>query len=817
MIVLTAFEIPYGLFVGWENTALEKAFDLSFSIIFIIDVVVNLRTARPKSFAGLWGWRHVARWHDRKFSPTAERNRLGERERTLTEPREIAVDYLKSIWFLIDVVSAIPWWAFTPSGSLLNICRILRFTRITRFLRVMRFGKVFRLIDYFRKHVGSFPAAKRLIASILVMPWLAHIHACVYYYAEHDNPASKITNYRGALHAVFVTFTTNDQAPAMTELGFWTGVSAVVVAFAFISTMIGNVSALFTNMDSDVTRRTSPTHRGHSLVLGWNNTIYAIVDQLLSGDEGEDHHVVILAEGNEEEMRRSIGERCQRGHASFEIVAGSHASEKNLRALNAHLASDIIVIGQEPRSLRDLDAHTCDPLNVYRESDVSVLRGIIACCRAIRAGWEAEEAGGAKLPKVPVVAAVSSEYAETMFSHGIPASLSACIKLQVVNTSDMLARCIAQMINDPRLMRVFDTMFSYDVPTASGDGEESSELYMVALDPSLVGRAFDEVSRSFPEAIVIGYLRGQACRVNPSRDDVLGAEDRLVVLAYRGTYLKLTASRSAARTDTPVPAERPARRAAKARPPRSVLVVGRGEKTKKILEQLAYFLPPHSVVMTEEDVRPLCELNGGGIEYRSIDIDMIKKTIIEAHKGVRDSSAPEQHDMVAASDTIAFIADSMDKSSHDAWTLMTLAALSSITHGKVEQKVILELVDPASSEGVESFGNPVAVISEELVNKYLVQLARSSERGVVVKELLDPSGNEIYIRELSYFLGDGESARPISFEEIMARARGLGEIAIGYCPRDDPRALVLCPVGDDRTKARRPDELGSIVVVAEEW
>jgi hypothetical protein len=97
------------------------------------------------------------------------------------------------------------------------------------------------------------------------------------------------------------------------------------------------------------------------------------------------------------------------------------------------------------------------------------------------------------------------------------------------------------------------------------------------------------------------------------------------------------------------------------------------------------------------------------------------------------------------------------------------------------------------------------------VSNFLVQLAVDPERGEVFTELLDPTGNEIYVRPVERFLSAGEG--DLTFDDISARARSLGEIAIGYIP-PPPEPLRLCP--HDGSARKSPPEYGRIVVVAED-
>jgi hypothetical protein len=136
---------------------------------------------------------------------------------------------------------------------------------------------------------------------------------------------------------------------------------------------------------------------------------------------------------------------------------------------------------------------------------------------------------------------------------------------------------------------------------------------------------------------------------------------------------------------------------------------------------------------------------------------------------------------------------------------------ASVAGRKLRASIIVELLDYRNLDLARAFGEMAAIISSELVSNFLVQLAVDPDRGAVFTELLDPAGNEIYVRPVERFLAPGEEE--LSFIDIFARARALGEIAIGYIP-PSPEPLRLCP--HDRDARKKPAEYGKIVVVAED-
>ena len=130
-------------------------------------------------------------------------------------------------------------------------------------------------------------------------------------------------------------------------------------------------------------------------------------------------------------------------------------------------------------------------------------------------------------------------------------------------------------------------------------------------------------------------------------------------------------------------------------------------------------------------------------------------------------------------DTLVITQDLKEQGGQDAEILLALHALSSyIKHRSTPPKIIVELLEHRYSQLVRLYGDVTVLMSTKLASDVLVQLADAPYRSEIFSELLDPDGNELYLRELSHYLRENESS--ISFTQLCARARSRGETAIGW-------------------------------------
>jgi len=813
-VVVSAFTIPYDLMVGWENPVTEIWWDILFLIVFGVDMVVNAMTARRRSFAGLWGWRNIAGLFWRPLSAKAKQRRERVPDTVFTKQPAVMLAYLTSGWFLIDLMATMPWGLLASSAAVLGSARLLRLLRLARLARLLRLAKGLRFFDRIGIVTKSFPAVRRMFLSLLMLPWLAHVHACLLFYAESGNPTTQVTTYRMALHSVFVTFTTSNQAKAITPLGFWIGISAVCISVLVIGMLFGNIAALFTALDIKKERIHKEVRVKHTIVLGWHNTIYSVVDQLSLEQEGRAGDTVILADLPSDQMWQEISENCSHVEAGkLDIIKGSISSVKNIRDLQIDAARQVIVLGYDREDVEQspgMASAASQKGSVI--PDIHALKALLACCHALNPS-EASEAGiGGPKRKIPIVVAVRSAAAAVVMDRGIPANLRHAIDLHVVDTSDFLVRCITQVVNEPLMARVYHELFSYEGNVLPGGEDISSEIYTAGVDElGVAGLTCEQVLLGCETAVPIGYFGREGLVLNPGRGtESAGHEleltDRVVAVANERAHM-LWDDRSQKETADPSLSDC-------IREPKQVLVLGSGPKSSKILDHLPEYLPVGSTVLTDQNVTGL---PSGEHQYRRVTLGKAMDVLLDQRQieaEVATGADVLTADDVCRCDTVVILADLTDRRSHDAHVLMTLTAVYAMVADHEELPVIvIELLDYRNFELAQAFGNPLAIVSADLVSNFLVQLAREPDRGEVFKELLDRRGNEIYMRPAEAYFGPDD--RALSFDDIRLRARARNEIAVGYCPLDN-QPLQLCPLGKFRTDKLAAQEFNRIVVVAEE-
>ena len=147
----------------------------------------------------------------------------------ITQKKKIAINYLLSFWFYLDLLAIFPFSFFFSHSSKANIPLYLRLIRAPSFYRVIKIFRLFvtlrkknsnfvsKLINFFKKRTENI-FVKNLPFFLLVFV-MAHIFACVWHYFNSSNPNNWIfsANYAGeptidryfsSLYFIYTTLTT---------------------------------------------------------------------------------------------------------------------------------------------------------------------------------------------------------------------------------------------------------------------------------------------------------------------------------------------------------------------------------------------------------------------------------------------------------------------------------------------------------------------------------------------------------------------------------------------------------------------------------
>ena len=400
--------------------------------------------------------------------------------------------------------------------------------------------------------------------------------------------------------------------------------------------------------------------------------------------------------------------------------------------------------------------------------------------------------------------------------------------VQAVVPHDIIGRLMIQCARQAHLAEVYDALCGFD----------GMEFYFAEW-PQLVGQPWGEVAFSFPDACPIGVRRPNAAVVaaaamaangsddpaarwggillNPPDDYIINEGDEVLVIAEDDDTYK------------PCPPARPAPGPAPewAPPPReneNVLLIGWRRDLYDMLMELDKFVRPGCVVTilapveTEERESLLEQGKAVALTLRHIELNHVcGSTILRRDiESVMHERAYSSVLVLASEGNAGASGQKIDSaaqcSASDSRSLTTLLLVSDVRRAMLEREppspgvaarlaaikdedgsltpaaapaptppseftMLGEILDSETKDLIAAAGVSDYIMSNRLMSKVMAMIAEQATVGPLFEQLFAEEGDEIYVRDVRCYCSANES---LSFWEMCARARSVGDIAIGY-------------------------------------
>ena len=531
-----------------------------------------------------------------------------------------------------------------------------------------------------------------------------------------------------------------------------------------ISALIGVIASGLEERFRDLRKgRSLVLERGHTLVLGWSSSVFAILGELAIANESEARScVVVLADRDKAEIEDAIRERVNTRKTRVVVRRGVPTDPDDLAIVNPLDARAVIVTADEEG-----------------EPDAEVVKTLLALEHARRGN------GGC-----PVVAVISDP------DNLEAARLAGSNSTVFVEKRESVARFLVQASRQAGMSAVYTELLDF----------AGEEIYL-REDDSLVGGSYSEALLAYENASVMGLLRDGLPTINPPSATRINPGDQIIAIAEDDSVLAV-ADRFSGSVDDGAIVEPVARREA----PQQILVLGWNPGTADLLNELDAHVPPGSrAVLVSEFPAAHDDLHDRCSDLRNLEL-----RVKDGHTSRRRTLVDLQ---VGECDHVIVLpySDQCARERADAKTIMTLLHLRDLLANVADKpSIVSELLDEKNRKLAQVADVDDVIVSDRLISLLVSQLAQSPALDRVFRELFGAGGCEIFLRPaIDYVAID----RPVSFATLVEAARRRGETAIGYraaaphVPDEESRGVRLNPAKSEQLALAAGD---SVVVLAAE-
>jgi voltage-gated potassium channel Kch len=505
-----------------------------------------------------------------------------------------------------------------------------------------------------------------------------------------------------------------------------------VVGIFIFSTLIGVLGAgLEARIDELRKGRSRVIENDHTVILGWSEQIFPILTELIEANASrKDAVIVILGQKDKVEMEDAIRDRiddtrntriiCRTG-SSIELHDLAIASIDQARAI-------ILVAPDAPDGGRNDDP------------DIDIIKTLLAVTNSPQR----------KKERYHLIAEIRDPKNIQV------ARMVAKDEVELVLVGDLIARITAQTCRQSGLSTVYTELLDFG----------GVEFYLASV-PTAVGRRFGDVLQLLGDTAVVGLApAGGVPKLNPPMDTVVGAGDRLVVIAEDD---------SAIRPAPPAPVDegRIALKASAAPTPEHTLILGWNWRGTSVIRELDGYVPDGSTVHVIASTTAAPEAIAADCQqlaHLRVSVDVADTT----DRDVLDAADIGRFDHII----VLCYSDELEVARADARTLVTLLHLRDIVDRQQKRvPIVSEMLDINNRRLAEVTRADDFIVSDRLVSLMLAQISEQKDLAWVFKELFSAEGSEVYLKPIEHYVSlDG----PVTFATLVAAAARAGEVAIGY-------------------------------------
>lgn len=516
-----------------------------------------------------------------------------------------------------------------------------------------------------------------------------------------------------------------------------------VASVTIAATIIAFVTSKLRDRVENLRRGKTPiVESGHTLILGWSNRAFPIIQQLCVANSNKRGSVIaIFADIDRAQIEEQIASRIpDLGKTKIVIRNGDPTNPQDLARTNISKASSIIVLDDDLKgdsaivstvlSIKSVDPHSITP--VIAEMDNRVHASALA---------EATEG-----------------------------------RIVAIQSNEIISRVTAQASRQPGLAAVILDLLDF----------EGDEIYFQTV-PQTTGLTYQKAVTYFENASLIGVrtLEGKVL-INPDSRRRFHKGEQVIAIARDDDQIIYSSGKN------PFSGAKPLKSLASShsRKAEHLLIIGWSHMGTAVFNELVPFLPKGSTIHIVAD-------------HALFDKSTLPKSTVQGIKISFTSHSGSIEDLAKVAKgkkfneviVLAYRSNiSIDEA--DTQTMLTMLLMNKLFreegNGVSPTRLVAEILDSRKSELARVAAVDDLVVSDNLAALMIAQVSQNPELSPVFEDLFDADGASINVRPVTDYLPlDAQ----VSYGEFVGAAANRGESAIGFYTaahtKGDPASAVL--------------------------
>lgn len=577
-----------------------------------------------------------------------------------------------------------------------------------------------RLRYYFDNSISKGPSA--FVSWLAVFGVLLSLFITLIDYALNGAPKDVLAHFGTTVNTVLFGGAVPQGSLIARFIAILIWISAITISATIIGFITNKIKERLEKLRSG---RAPIIESGHTLILGWSNRVFPIVQELCVANENSKRPlIVVVAQGAQDKLEAELSDRIENnGKTRILVRAGDPTNTLALQRANIAGASSIIV------------------LDSNNGSDSEIISTVLAI-----------KAAGAN-PDAPIVAEVDDVSFGEALNHATEG------RIIPVHSNEIIARVTAQASRQPGLASVILDLLDF-----GGD-----EIYFQEV-PELVGQTYGDALLAFESASVIGFQSASGrTYVHPAMATKILAGDKVIAIASDDDQVVFSGIEDGLREITRL------RAGGNKGKNENLLFIGWSQMGEYVLTELAPFLPKGSSVLIIANPDLIDKASMPKKVYGEIKVQFQANygTISELAEVARKKSYDEI--IVMAYREKISVADA------DARTMLTMLLLNKLFdedgNGIDRTRLVAEILDSRRADLARVANADDLVVSDNLAALLAAQLSSNPALAPIFEDIFDVDGATINVNPISKYANIGDQVR---YLDLVAHARGFKESVIGY-------------------------------------